>query len=71
MAETKDRAAALPSGATVRIMLDGAEVQVPLNAREFSTGSVGYHAQGKVDGADGRRYQLGITATLIGSKPKA
>lgn len=65
----KDRAAMLPAGASVRIVLDGAELVLPLNGREFSTGSLGYHGQTKVDGADGRRYQVGVTATLIGSKP--
>ena len=61
----------LPEGASLRIVVDGAEITVPLNRKQFSTGSLGYHAQGKVDGADGRRYQMGVNLTLIGSKPKA
>jgi hypothetical protein len=56
-----------PGSATLRI--DGAEVTVPLNPKQFSTGSTGAFWQGKVDGADGRRYQTQVTLTLIGSKP--
>lgn len=63
--------AELPEGATVVVKLDGAEATVPVEARQFKTGSVGYFVQGKVAGAKGRRYQLNLTATLIGSKPEA
>ena len=59
---------AAPVG-SITIELDGAVVTAPLAARTFSSGSVGFHAQAKVVGADGRRYQLGVNATLIGSKP--
>lgn len=64
-----DRVKALPDGATLRIVVDGAEVALNLTPREFSTGSIGYHTQGKVEGQGGRRYQVNFTATLIGSKP--
>lgn len=56
-------------GGSVTLKLDGAEVTMPLDPRTFSSGSVGFYQQGKVQGSDGRRYQVGVTATLIGSKP--
>ncbi|GHT57866.1 hypothetical protein FACS1894109_10900 [Spirochaetia bacterium] len=41
-------------------------------AKEFSTGSVGYNASGKVQNPDNpeARYQIGANFTLIGSKPE-
>lgn len=62
--------AELPDGGSVVVKVDGAEVTIPVDARQFSTGSVGYFVQSKVAGAKGRRYQLNLTATLIGSKPQ-
>jgi hypothetical protein len=40
--------------------------------KEFSTGSVGYYASGKVVNPDNpaARYQTGLTFTLVGSKPE-
>ncbi|MDR0878719.1 MAG: hypothetical protein LBN21_11750 [Treponema sp.] len=39
-------------------------------AKEFSTGSVGYYASEKaVNPESGERYQCGLSFTLIGSKP--
>lgn len=74
---TPDDPMVLPDGASIRLVVDGSEMTLPLTARDdrtggrgrFSSGSAGYHGQTKVDAADGRRYQVGITATLIGSKP--
>ena len=43
---------------------------IPLDPKEFSTGSRGYRGQGKA-AADGKRYQFGINAVEIGSGPKA
>lgn len=68
----------LPDGAAVRIIVDGAEMTLPLTARDdrdggkgrFSSGSAGYHGQTKVVGANGT-YQLGLNVTLIGSKVDA
>jgi hypothetical protein len=39
--------------------------------KDFSTGSVGFYATGKIINPDNpeARYQIGFTATLIGSKP--
>jgi hypothetical protein len=39
-------------------------------AKEFSTGSVGYYASEKTTNPEsGERYQCGLSFTLIGSKP--
>jgi hypothetical protein len=40
--------------------------------KEFSTGSVGFYATGKVvnPGNVEARYQAGLTFTLVGSKPE-
>jgi hypothetical protein len=39
-------------------------------AKEFSTGSVGYYASDKTTNPQsGERYQCGLSFTLIGSKP--
>ena len=40
------------------------------NAKDFSTGSVGYYASEKSTNPEsGERYQCGLSFTLIGSKP--
>jgi len=40
------------------------------NAKDFSTGSVGYYASEKITNPEsGERYQCGLSFTLIGSKP--
>jgi hypothetical protein len=40
--------------------------------KEFSTGSVGFYATGKIANPDNpeARYQAGLTFTLVGSKPE-
>ncbi len=38
--------------------------------KEFSTGSIGLFANGKVFDEEGRSYQVTCSITLIGSKPK-
>lgn len=52
---------------------DGAEWgTIHADARTFSTGSVGYGFNGKLtDPKTGKRYQTGLNAVEIGSKPKA
>ncbi len=68
-------ATVLPDGAVVRLIIDGAEMALPLTPRDdrdggkgrFSSGSAGYHGQVKLPGAAGQ-YQVGINVTLIGSK---
>ncbi|MHC6203856.1 hypothetical protein ACYULU_11760 [Breznakiellaceae bacterium SP9] len=40
-------------------------------AKDFSTGSVGYYASDKtVNPESAERYQISMSVTLIGSKPK-
>jgi hypothetical protein len=40
-------------------------------AKNFSTGSVGYYASEKITNPEsGERYQCGLSFTLIGSKPE-
>lgn len=43
--------------------------QLPAMAKDFSTGSRGYYATGKVY-LDGVAYQVGCSIVEIGSKPK-
>lgn len=57
------------AGARLALDVDGGSVSAPLRARRFSTGSAGFHWQGKVEGSAGRRYQVNVTVTLIGSRP--
>jgi hypothetical protein len=42
---------------------------VPVNPKEFKTGSRGFYANTKIE-IDGKRYQLQIQMVEIGSKPK-
>jgi len=51
------------------ILLDGEKQDFVLNAKNFKTGSRGYHAQGKMQVGD-KRYQINILCVEIGSKPK-
>lgn len=51
-------------------ILNRAAAAVMMNPTRFSTGSVGYRGQGKVVGDNGKRYQVQVIATEIGSKPK-
>lgn len=43
---------------------------VPIKAKTFKTGSIGYFGAGKYDGPEGKRYQVTVNLVLIGSKPK-
>jgi hypothetical protein len=45
--------------------------RVYATSKEFSTGSVGFNASGKVQNPANpeARYQIGLNMTLIGSKP--
>jgi hypothetical protein len=54
----------------VVVELDGTTNQFLLNPKTFSTGSRGYHAQGKIEVPNGKRYQVNLLFTEIGSKPK-
>lgn len=44
------------------------DVQMTAYPKVFSTGSLGWHAQGKLD-IHGYRCQVNIVATVVGSKP--
>jgi len=51
------------------IQLKGEKMNFLLGAKNFKTGSCGYHAQGKMM-AGGKNYQVNILVVEIGSKPK-
>jgi len=51
----------------VALKIAGREMALPLNAKQFSTGSRGFHATGKIETAEGK-YQVNVLAVLIGSK---
>jgi hypothetical protein len=53
---------------TINVTIDGN--QLVANAKQFSTGSVGFGANGKVV-IDGERYQVSLNIVKIGSKPVA
>ena len=61
--------------ATIVLNIEGQEMSLHAPYREFSTGSKGFYANGKMamlgdDGLpDGRKYQLGFTITRVGSNP--
>jgi hypothetical protein len=63
----------LPEDVHARIALDvdGGKQGVELGRRVFSSGSQGFTGAIKVQGADGRRYQVNVNVVLIGSKPVA
>jgi hypothetical protein len=76
MASTETKAAetvTMPDDVQARLALDIDGAKVGLNATRtiFSSGSHGFRVVGKVDGQDGRRYQVNANLVLIGSKPKA
>lgn len=56
--------------ATLTLTIDGGTMTIPLKARTFKTGSLGFQGQGKVEGKHGR-FQCNLNAVLIGSKPDA
>lgn len=55
-----------PMAVTCQFEDHGAIMAVKKN---FSTGSVGYYGNGKII-IDGQMYQVGVTLTLVGSKPE-
>ncbi len=54
----------------VVVELEGTTNQFLLSPKTFSTGSRGYHGQGKIELPNGKRYQVNLLLTEIGSKPK-
>jgi hypothetical protein len=72
MAEPAKRDAKAPRFLQISIKdSDGKEWgAVIANAKDFSTGSVGFYTSDKITNPDsGERYQCGLSFTLIGSKP--
>jgi len=55
---------------TATVTINGAKSDFILNAKEFKTGSSGFHAQGKLEISPTERYQVNILCVKIGSKPK-
>ena len=49
---------------------DRTEKVFELKAKTFRTGSVGYHAFGKMETPGGKRYQINIIVVEIGSKER-
>ena len=72
MVEPKKRDADAPPALKIKIESpDGALWGViDAHAKQFSSGSVGFYANGKVENPISfERYQVGMNITLIGSKP--
>ncbi len=57
--------------AKVTIEVAGATETIIAEVKQFKTGSRGYYGQGKVQAADGRRFQVSINIVEIGSKGKS
>ena len=56
---------------TAEVKIKDKAMTITLNDKIFSTGSTGFFGMGKLDMDDGKtRYQIQVTAVLIGSKPK-
>jgi hypothetical protein len=55
----------------VTIEVAGRTATIVADAKQFRTGSRGFYGQGKVEGTDGRRFQVSINIVEIGSKGKA
>jgi len=47
----------------------GKTYEFPVVAKQFQSGSVGFWTGGKLNVSFDERYQIGLNATLIGSKP--
>lgn len=56
----------MPNSATIEI--EGTEQVFGLSKKDFSTGSKGFHAQGKLQVGE-KKYQINILCVEIGSNP--
>jgi len=54
----------------VTINFEGKDYQFVMNPKNFSTGSTGFHGQGKLVVSETEKYQINLMAVLIGSKGK-
>jgi len=55
--------------AKATLEIEGAVQTIPLAPVRFKTGSTGYRGIGKVRVGEGKKYQVIITAVLVGSRP--
>jgi hypothetical protein len=72
MAEPAKRDSSAPKFLEIEIKDNNGKVWTTIyaQAKNFSTGSVGYYAAEKATNPEsGERYQCGLSFTLIGSKP--
>jgi len=53
------------------VQVDGVKADFILNTKDFSTGSKGFFANGKLDAGNGKKYQIVCNVVLIGSKRKS
>jgi hypothetical protein len=60
----------MAESAKVIIEVAGATATIMADAKQFKTGSRGFYGQGKVEGTDGRRFQISVNIVEIGSKGK-
>lgn len=56
--------------AKITIEVAGGVSTIVAEPKEFKTGSRGFYGQGKVQAADGRRFQVNVNIVEIGTKPK-
>ncbi len=73
MPEPKKRDALAPKSLIVEIKDSEGKIwgAVTATEKQFSSGSVGFYANGKIENPDSHeRYQLGANIILIGSKPE-
>jgi hypothetical protein len=73
MPEPKKRDAFAPKSLIVEIKDSDGKTwgTVTATEKQFSSGSVGFYANGKIENPDSHeRYQLGSNIILIGSKPE-
>jgi hypothetical protein len=61
----------MPEVAKVTVEVAGGTATLLAEPRTFKTGSRGFYGQGKVQGTDGRRFQVSVNIVEIGSKPQA
>ena len=60
----------MPEIAKITVEVAGGVATLLAEPRTFKTGSRGFYGQGKVQGTDGRRFQVSVNVVEIGSKPQ-
>ena len=61
----------MPEFAKITVEAAGGTATLLAEPRTFKTGSRGFYGQGKVQGTDGRRFQVSVNVVEIGSKPSS